>query len=100
MGTPARLQRSRLALITRGHFLNDCYGSFFAPILPLLIEKLSLSLTMARRRIPMACKRREPHTARQAMQTLLLGGLLLVSALLPVGQAQVSLDGSLGPGGL
>jgi hypothetical protein len=48
----------------------------------------------------MACKRREPRTARQAMQTLLLGGLLLVSALLPVGQAQVSLDGSLGPGGL
>jgi hypothetical protein len=48
----------------------------------------------------MACKRREPHTARQAMQTLLLGGLLLVSALLPAVQAQVSLDGSLGPGGL
>jgi MFS transporter, FSR family, fosmidomycin resistance protein len=40
-------QRSRLTLITWGHFLNDCYGSFFAPILPLLIEKLSLSLTMA-----------------------------------------------------
>jgi FSR family fosmidomycin resistance protein-like MFS transporter len=30
-----------------GHFLNDCYGSFFAPILPLLIEKLSLSLAVA-----------------------------------------------------
>jgi len=42
-----RLQRSRLALVTWGHFLNDCYGSFFAPILPLLIDKLSLSLTMA-----------------------------------------------------
>jgi FSR family fosmidomycin resistance protein-like MFS transporter len=41
------MQRSRLALVTWGHFLNDCYGSFFAPILPLLIEKLSLSLTMA-----------------------------------------------------
>jgi FSR family fosmidomycin resistance protein-like MFS transporter len=40
-------QRSRLALVTWGHFLNDCYGSFFAPILPLLIEKLSLSLTTA-----------------------------------------------------
>ena len=36
-----------MALVTGGHFLNDCYGSFFAPILPLLIEKLSLSLTMA-----------------------------------------------------
>src|SRR5438128_11314189 len=42
-----RLQRSRLALVTLGHFLNDSYGSFFAPIVPLLIEKLSLSLTQA-----------------------------------------------------
>jgi MFS transporter, FSR family, fosmidomycin resistance protein len=47
MHTPGRFQRSRLAIVTWGHFLNDCYGSFFAPILPLLIEKLSLSLTMA-----------------------------------------------------
>jgi FSR family fosmidomycin resistance protein-like MFS transporter len=42
-----RLQRSRLALVTLGHFLNDSYGSFFAPLLPLLLEKLSLSLTTA-----------------------------------------------------
>ncbi len=42
-----RLQRSRLALVTLGHFLNDSYGSFFTPILPLLIERLSLSLTAA-----------------------------------------------------
>jgi FSR family fosmidomycin resistance protein-like MFS transporter len=47
MHMPSRFHRSRLAIITWGHFLNDCYGSFFAPILPLLIEKLSLSLTMA-----------------------------------------------------
>jgi len=47
MNTSGRFWRSRLALITWGHFLNDCYGSFFAPILPLLIEKLSLSLTTA-----------------------------------------------------
>jgi MFS transporter, FSR family, fosmidomycin resistance protein len=47
MHTPGTFQRSRLAIVTWGHFLNDCYGSFFAPILPLLIEKLSLSLTMA-----------------------------------------------------
>jgi MFS transporter, FSR family, fosmidomycin resistance protein len=47
MHAPGRFQRSRLALVTWGHFLNDCYGSFFAPILPLLIDKLSLSLTMA-----------------------------------------------------
>jgi MFS transporter, FSR family, fosmidomycin resistance protein len=47
MDKPGSFQRSRLAVVTWGHFLNDCYGSFFAPILPLLIEKLSLSLTMA-----------------------------------------------------
>lgn len=47
METSGRFQRSRLALVTWGHLLNDCYASFFAPVLPLLIEKLSLSLTMA-----------------------------------------------------
>jgi FSR family fosmidomycin resistance protein-like MFS transporter len=47
MDDAGRFQRSRLALVTWGHFLNDCYGSFFAPILPLLIEKLALSLTLA-----------------------------------------------------
>jgi hypothetical protein len=40
-------QRSRLLLVTLGHFLNDSYGSFFAPILLVLIEKLSLSLRRA-----------------------------------------------------
>ncbi len=55
MHAPGRLQRSRLALDTWGHFLNDCYGSFFAPILPLLIDKLSLSLTMASGLAAMAC---------------------------------------------
>jgi FSR family fosmidomycin resistance protein-like MFS transporter len=45
--TSGGLQRSRLALVTWGHFLNDCFISFFAPVLPLLIEKLSLSLTVA-----------------------------------------------------
>jgi len=41
------MQTSRLALATFGHLLNDCYGAFLAPILPLLISHLSLSLTMA-----------------------------------------------------
>jgi MFS transporter, FSR family, fosmidomycin resistance protein len=45
--TSGKLQRSRLALVTWGHLLNDCYGSFLAPVLPLLIDKLSLSLAMA-----------------------------------------------------
>jgi MFS family permease len=49
MHMPGRFQGSRLALVTWGHFLNDYYGSFFAPILPLLIDKLSLSLIMASR---------------------------------------------------
>ncbi|MCZ6875613.1 MAG: MFS transporter [bacterium] len=41
------MHRSQLALTTFGHFLNDCYSAFLAPILPLLITKLSLSLTTA-----------------------------------------------------
>ena len=47
MEASGELQRSRLTMVTLGHFLNDCYGSFFAPILPILIDKLSLSLTLA-----------------------------------------------------
>ena len=41
------IQTSRLALATFGHFLNDCYAAFLAPILPLLISHLSLSMTLA-----------------------------------------------------
>jgi FSR family fosmidomycin resistance protein-like MFS transporter len=33
--------------ISGGHFLHDVYSSFLAPLLPLLIEKLSLTLTLA-----------------------------------------------------
>jgi FSR family fosmidomycin resistance protein-like MFS transporter len=33
--------------VAAGHFIHDIYSSFLAPWLPLLIEKLSLSLTMA-----------------------------------------------------
>jgi FSR family fosmidomycin resistance protein-like MFS transporter len=47
MNAAGRFQRSRLVLVTLGHFLNDCYSSFFTPILPLLIEKLSLSIAVA-----------------------------------------------------
>lgn len=45
--TSQPIQTSRLALATFGHFLNDCYASFLAPLLPLIITHLSLSLTMA-----------------------------------------------------
>ncbi len=41
------INRTRLGLATFGHFLNDCYSAFLTPLLPLLITKLSLSLTMA-----------------------------------------------------
>jgi len=36
----------RLALLTAGHFSIDSYSSFLAPLLPLLVQKLDLSLTM------------------------------------------------------
>jgi FSR family fosmidomycin resistance protein-like MFS transporter len=35
----------RLALLSLGHFTIDSYSSFFAPLLPLLVAKLGLSLT-------------------------------------------------------
>ena len=41
------MHRARLGLAMLGHFLNDCYSAFLTPILPLLIAKLSLSLTAA-----------------------------------------------------
>ena len=37
----------RTSLLFLGHFINDGYGSFFAPLLPLLIDRLDLSLAMA-----------------------------------------------------
>src|SRR5262245_6019051 len=36
---------ARLALLSFGHFTIDAYSSFFAPLLPLLVAKLGLSLT-------------------------------------------------------
>ena len=40
-------QAGEVFLIANGHFIHDVYSAFLAPLLPLLIEKLSLSLTMA-----------------------------------------------------
>jgi FSR family fosmidomycin resistance protein-like MFS transporter len=37
----------RTAILFFGHMLNDGYASFFAPLLPLLIKRLDLSLAMA-----------------------------------------------------
>jgi FSR family fosmidomycin resistance protein-like MFS transporter len=33
--------------VSIGHFIHDVYSSFLAPLLPLLIEKLSMTLTQA-----------------------------------------------------
>src|SRR6185436_1696008 len=38
---------SRLALVSIGHFTVDAYSSFFTPLLPLMVKKLGLSLTLA-----------------------------------------------------
>lgn len=38
---------SRILLICSGHFVHDVYSAFIAPLLPLLIDKLGLTLVMA-----------------------------------------------------
>jgi len=42
-----RFQTGQILVLSVCHFIHDTYSSFFAPLLPLLIEKLSLSLTQA-----------------------------------------------------
>jgi FSR family fosmidomycin resistance protein-like MFS transporter len=44
---PKRFQTSGVLLVSLCHFIHDVYSSFLSPLLPLLIEKLSLSLTRA-----------------------------------------------------
>lgn len=39
-------QTGKVLSIAGGHFMHDVYSAFFAPLLPELIEKLSLTLTM------------------------------------------------------
>ncbi|UCH20632.1 MAG: MFS transporter [Deltaproteobacteria bacterium] len=43
----AIFQTSRVLSLSVSHFIHDMYSSFLSPLLPLLIEKLSLSLTQA-----------------------------------------------------
>jgi len=38
---------NRILLICSGHFVHDVYSAFIAPLLPLLIDKLGLTLVMA-----------------------------------------------------
>ena len=40
-------QTGRVSLVAFSHFIHDVYTSFLAPLLPLIIEKLSLSLSQA-----------------------------------------------------
>jgi len=40
-------QAEQVLTIASGHFVHDVYSAFLAPLLPLIIEKLSLSLTLA-----------------------------------------------------
>ncbi|MBW1739841.1 MAG: MFS transporter [Deltaproteobacteria bacterium] len=43
----AKFQTGQVLTIASGHFIHDVFTSFLAPWLPLLIKKLSLSLTLA-----------------------------------------------------
>jgi FSR family fosmidomycin resistance protein-like MFS transporter len=43
----SEFQTEKVLTISGGHFINDVYTSLISPLLPVLIEKLSLSLTQA-----------------------------------------------------
>ncbi|MFN2144083.1 MAG: MFS transporter [Anaerolineales bacterium] len=45
--TQEEFRTGLVATIASGHFVHDTFTAFVAPLLPLVIEKLSLSLTMA-----------------------------------------------------
>jgi len=40
-------EAGQVLTISGGHFIHDIYSAFLAPLLPILIEKMSLSLTLA-----------------------------------------------------
>ena len=42
-----RFQTGKILALSIGHFIHDVYSSFLSPLLPLLIDKLSLTLTQA-----------------------------------------------------
>ncbi len=47
MGKPKEgFQKGRVISISAAHFVHDCYTSFLAPALPLIIEKLGISYGM------------------------------------------------------
>lgn len=42
-----KFQTGRVALVSFSHFIHDVYTSFLSPLLPIIIEKLSLTLSQA-----------------------------------------------------
>ncbi|WP_300457995.1 MFS transporter [Desulfobacula sp.] len=42
-----KFQTGRVTLVAFSHFIHDAYTSFLAPLLPIIIEKLSLTLSQA-----------------------------------------------------
>jgi len=44
---PGTFRTGKVVVLSACHFIHDIYSSFLAPLLPLLIEKLSMSLTQA-----------------------------------------------------
>lgn len=44
---PSSFKTAEILLLSFCHFIHDVYSSFLAPLLPLLIDKLSISLTQA-----------------------------------------------------
>ncbi|MBT6686540.1 MAG: MFS transporter, partial [Bacteroidetes bacterium] len=47
MKNSSKFEYGKVVVVTVSHFVHDIYSSFLAPILPLLIEKLSLSYSYA-----------------------------------------------------
>ena len=47
MKKKSSFQAAEILLLSFSHFVHDVYSSFLAPLLPLLIEKLSMSLAQA-----------------------------------------------------
>ena len=45
--TKNEFHTEQVLTIASGHFVHDVYGAFLAPLLPLIIEKMSLTLTLA-----------------------------------------------------
>jgi len=44
---PQKFYTSKVVLVSFSHFIHDVYTSFLSPLLPLIIEKLSLTLSQA-----------------------------------------------------